>query len=122
MFEKRPALFTLEFPGRAFPLEKFADGLGQFGEAEVGEITNRCSDEFEFGSGKVTAREGNLRWQHDCSPFLLFLPYPKAKRMSRTKCSQAKIFLESGAAAVLDDSDCRDQSAKCAGRPAGQQK
>ena len=117
MFEKRAALLTLEFSGRAFPLEKFADGLGQLGKAEVAEITDRLTDEFEFGSFKITAREGNLRWEHDCSPLLLFLPYPKAKRMSRTKCSQAKIFHESGAEAVLDDSDCRDQSAKCAGRP-----
>src|SRR4030042_7092444 len=41
MFEKRAALLVLEFPGRALPLEKFAEGLGPLGEAEVGEIMNR---------------------------------------------------------------------------------
>jgi len=38
--------------------------------------------------------------------------------MSRTKCSQAKIFHEPGAEAVLDDSDCRDQSEKLCRQPA----
>jgi hypothetical protein len=112
VFEKRAALFVLEFSGRAFPLEKFAKGFGQLGNAEVGKVTNRLTDEFEFGSPKITAREGNLRWQQDCSPLLLSLPYPKAKRMSRTKCSQAKIFRKPGTTADLGDSDCTDESAK----------
>ena len=61
MFKKRAALFVLEFSGRPFPLQKFADGFGQLGEGEVGKITNRLTDELEFGSPKITAREGNLR-------------------------------------------------------------
>ena len=93
MFKKRAALFVLEFSGRALPLEKFADGFGQFGEAEIGKIMNRLTDEFELGRGKITAGKGNLRFRHGCSPLLLAsLPYPKAKRMSREKCSQANNF------------------------------
>jgi hypothetical protein len=60
MFEKRAALFILEFSGRAFPLEKFAEGFGQLGEAEAGEITNRLTNELELGRGKITAGKGNL--------------------------------------------------------------
>jgi hypothetical protein len=77
--------------------------------------------EFELGRGKITAGKGNLRFRHGCSPLLLvFLPYPKAKRMSREKCSHAKIFHEPGAEAVLDDSDCRYQSEKLCRQPANQ--
>jgi hypothetical protein len=120
MFQKRAAFFVLEFSGRALPLEKFTDGFGQLGEAEVGKITNRLSDQIEFANPKITAREGNLRWQHDGSPLLLSLPYPKAKRMSRKKCNQVKIFYKPGVEAVLDDSDCRDQSENLCRQPAGQ--
>jgi hypothetical protein len=115
-----PALFVLELPGRAFPFEEFADSFGQLGEAEVGKITNRLPDEFKLGSAKITAREGNLRWQHDGSPLLLSLPYLKAEGMSREKCNQAKKFHEPGAEAVWDDSDCRDQSEKFCRQSAGQ--
>jgi len=120
VLKKRAAFFVLELTRRALPLEEFADCFGQLGEAEVEEITNRLSDEFEVANPKITAREGNLRWEHDGSPLLLFLSYPKAKRMSRKKCSQAKIFYESGAETVLDDSDCRNQSEKLGRQPANQ--
>jgi hypothetical protein len=89
-FKKRTALFVLKFPGGTFPIEKFADGLGQFGEAEVGKIANRLTDEFKLGGSKITAGKGNLRMRHGCSPLLLFLPYPKTKRMSRKKCAGAQ--------------------------------
>jgi hypothetical protein len=75
MFKKRAAFFVLEFPGRAFPFEKFADGFGQFGKAEVGEITNRLSDELKLGKGQFTAGKENLRFRHGCSPLLL-VPLP----------------------------------------------
>jgi hypothetical protein len=121
MFEKRAALFVLEFSGRALPLEKLADGFGQLGKTEVGEIMGSLTDEFELGRGKIPAGKGNPRFRHACSPLLLvFLPYPKAKTMSRTKCDQAKIFQEPGAEAALDDSDCRYPSEKLCRQPANQ--
>jgi len=83
MFEESTALFVLELPCGPFPLEKFADGFGQFGQTEVREIADNLTDEIELGSPKITAGKANLRLKHDCPPFLLFLPYPKAKRMSR---------------------------------------
>jgi hypothetical protein len=90
MLEKCAALFVLEFPGGPFPLEQFADGFGQFGEAEVGEIADSLTDEFELGSPKVTTGKANLRLKHDCPPVLLFLPYAKTERMSREKCTEVK--------------------------------
>ena len=122
VFEKRAAFFVLEFPGRAFPFEKFADGFGQLGEAEVAEITNCLTDECELGRGKVTAGKGNLRFRHGCSPLLLVsLRYPERDRMSSEKCSQAKIFVqELGDEAVLEHSDCRYQSKKLRRQPGNQ--
>jgi hypothetical protein len=118
MFEKRAALFILEFPGRALPLEKFADGFGQFRQAEVGEITNGLTDEFELDCGKIPTRKGNIRCQHGGSPLLLSLPYLKRGRMSRKKCDQSKKFQERDAEAVLEHSDCSDQPAKMRRQPA----
>jgi hypothetical protein len=69
-----------------FPHDKFADGFGQFGQTEVGEITNGLTDKIELASGKITAGKGNLGLKHGLAPVLLLLPYPKTKRMSRTKC------------------------------------
>jgi hypothetical protein len=50
--------------------------------------------EFELGRGKITAGKGNLRFRHGCSPLLLvFLPYPKAKRMSAKNAVMQKYFM-----------------------------
>jgi len=86
MLKKCAALFILEFPGGSFPLEQFADGFGQFGQAEVGEIADSLTDEFELGSPKVTTGKGNLRLKHACFPLLPLLPYPERERMSGGKC------------------------------------
>lgn len=55
MLEKSPALFILEFPCGPFPHEKFADGFGQFGQTEIGEITHSLTDEIELGRPEVAA-------------------------------------------------------------------
>jgi hypothetical protein len=76
--------------------------------------------EFELGRGKTAAGKGNLQFEHGCSPLVLaLLPYPERESMSSEKCNEAKKFHERGAEAVLDDSDCRDQSAKMCRQPAG---
>jgi len=120
VLEKSPAFFILEFAGRSFPFEQFAEGFRQLGQTEVGKIVDGFTDERKLGSTEITAREGNLRGKHSCSPLLLFLPYPNAKRMSRKKCSQAKIFHKPWAEVVLDDWDCRNQSEKLCRQSANQ--
>jgi hypothetical protein len=93
MFEKRVALFVLEFPCGTFPIDKFANGFGRLGETEAGKITNHVTDEFKLGSSKITAREGNFRWQYDSFPLLLSLPYLKAKGMFRENALRLKYLM-----------------------------
>jgi hypothetical protein len=77
-------------------------------------------DEFEFGCGENATGKGNLRFRHGCSPLLLAtLPYPEKERMSSEKCKPAKKSHELGARTVMQDSDCRGQSAKMCRQRAG---
>ena len=55
------ALFVLEFSGRPFPLEQFADGCGQLGQAEVGEIADSLADKLKLSRQKIAAGRGNTR-------------------------------------------------------------
>jgi hypothetical protein len=88
MFEKSAALFVLELPRRPFPLEKLADGFGQFRQAQIGEIADNPTDEFKVGYGEGAAGKSDLQWLHGGSPLLLLLPYLKRRRMSREKCNE----------------------------------
>jgi hypothetical protein len=123
MFEKRAALFVLELPGRALPLEKLANGLGQLGEAEIGKITERLMDQFEVGCGEISTGIGSLQFRHGCSPpplLLVTLTYPERERMFSEKCEQVKKSHERDSKAAVDDSDCWDQSEKPCREAAGQ--
>jgi hypothetical protein len=44
--------------------EKFADGFGEFGQTQVGEITGNLADEFKLGAGEAGSGKGNFRWLH----------------------------------------------------------
>ena len=54
---KSAALFVLDLPRRPFPLEKLADGLGQFRQAQIGEIADNPTDEFKLGYGEKSGRK-----------------------------------------------------------------
>jgi hypothetical protein len=93
MFEKSTALFVLEFAGRPFPLEQFADGFGQFGEAEVGEITNRFTDEFELGGRKSTAGKRKFLFRHGWTPLSSgFLTLSSKRDNVQQNFDEEKIF------------------------------
>jgi hypothetical protein len=83
----------LSFPRRPFPLEKLADGFGQFRQAQIGEIADNLTDEFKLGFGEGAAGKSDLQWLHGGSPLLFFLPYLKKKRMSREKCNYSKTMV-----------------------------
>ena len=85
MLEKSPALFILEFAGRAFPFEQFADGFGQFGKTEVGKIPDSLTDECNLGSTEITAGKGKFPIEHGGSPLCFVLPYSRTERMSSEK-------------------------------------
>lgn len=76
MFEKGTALFVLEFSGRPFPFQKFADGFGQFGETEAGEITDGLMDECKLGGRKDTAGKGKFLFRHGWTPLSSLFLYP----------------------------------------------
>ena len=52
----------LKGSGRTSPIEEFANGLGQFGYAEGGEIVDDIADEFDIFSGKLMTTKRNSRW------------------------------------------------------------
>jgi hypothetical protein len=91
-----------------FRFEKFADGFGQFRQAEVRKIAGSLADEFKVGRCKIAAGKGNLRLKHGLPP--LFIPYPKRKRMSREKCIGVRKMLGAAADLTFDDRTRRDKA------------
>jgi hypothetical protein len=72
-----------------------------------------CKDPHPNLESRITAGKGNLRFRHGSSPLLLVsLPYLEGQGMSSEKHKEAKKSHDRDAEAVVDNSDCRDQSEK----------
>jgi len=97
MFEKGTALFILEFAGRPFPLDQFADGFGQFGEAEVGKITDGLMDECKLGGLKSTAGKRKHLFRHGWTPLSSgFLTLSESEENVPGKMQSFKNILRAG--------------------------
>lgn len=74
MFQESPALFALQLSAGPLPFEQFAQGFGEFGQAEIGKIVNSFLNKPEIGRRKHPPRKVETGKCHTSPPHVPFLP------------------------------------------------
>jgi hypothetical protein len=81
MFKKPAALFVLEFAGRPFPLDQFADGFRQFGETEAEKLRTVSRMSASSAGSKVRPeKESSCSGMAGLLSLLVFLPIRKERQ------------------------------------------